>query len=101
MSKDDVRYRAVGAQGARGLPRRAEPAQGRRRVDRGARAPLHDAFDKFKEIRSKDVVADERLFRELKDRFGSEWGFGVFFDGGMGANAVRELLRREDLDASS
>ena len=46
---------------------------------------LHDAFEKFKEIRSKDVVADERLFRELKDRFGSEWGFGVFFDGGMGA----------------
>ena len=34
-----ARDRAVGAQGARGLPRRAEPAQGRRRVDRGARAP--------------------------------------------------------------
>ena len=60
---------------------------------------LRDAFDRFAEIKPKDVVADERLFRELKDRFGSEWGFGVYFDGGMGAEAVRELLRREDLDA--
>ena len=53
---------------------------------------LRDAFDRFEEIKPKDVVADERLFRELKDRFGSEWGFGVYFDGGMGAEAVRELL---------
>ena len=43
-------------------------------------------------------MGDERLFRELHDRFGSDWGFGVYFGGGMGAEAIRELLRREDLD---
>ena len=43
-------------------------------------------------IAPKQVVADERLFREIKDRFGSAWGFGDYFDGGMGAEAIRELL---------
>ena len=60
---------------------------------------LRQAFELFKEIKPKDVVGDERLFRELHDRFGSDWGFGVYFGGGMGAEAIRELLRREDLDA--
>ncbi len=59
---------------------------------------LRQAFELFKEIKPKDVVGDERLFRELHDRFGSDWGFGVYFGGGMGAEAIRELLRREDLD---
>ena len=62
---------------------------------------LRQAFELFKEIKPKDVVGDERLFRELHDRFGSDWGFGVYFGGGMGAEAIRELLRREDLDTSS
>ena len=60
---------------------------------------LRSSFELFKEIKPKDVVGDERLFRELNDRFGSEWGFGIYFSGGMGAQAIRELLRREDLAA--
>jgi DNA-directed RNA polymerase subunit beta' len=60
---------------------------------------LREAFEVFQNIAPKQVISDERLFRELKDRFGSEWGFGTYFDGGMGAEAVRELLKREDLDA--
>ena len=30
------------------------------------------------------IVNDEQIFRELKDRFGSPYGFGVYFNGGMG-----------------
>ena len=41
----------------------------------------------------QEIIADEALFRELKDRFGSSWGFGEYFTGGMGAEAIRELLR--------
>ena len=41
------------------------------------------------------------MFRELKDRFGSSYGFGVYFEGGMGAEAIRELLRDLDLDAEA
>src|SRR5204862_7740487 len=47
----------------------------------------------------KQVVNDETTFRELKERFGSPYGFGEYFRGGMGAEAVRDLLEQVDLDA--
>ena len=59
---------------------------------------IDQALETLRSLAPKMVVADERLFRELKDRFGSEWGFGDFFRGGMGAEAVRELCRTENLD---
>jgi DNA-directed RNA polymerase subunit beta' len=43
------------------------------------------------------IVNDEQIFRELKDRFGSPYGFGVYFRGGMGAEAIRDLLKDLDL----
>ena len=49
--------------------------------------------------RPKQVVNDETLFRELKERFGSPYGWGEYFRGGMGAEAVRDLLEQVDLDA--
>ena len=49
-------------------------------------------------MKPKDVIADETVFRELKDRFGSPFGFGEYFRGGMGAEAVRDLLEQVDLD---
>jgi len=55
----------------------------------------------FKELEPKMVVGDEQIFRELKDRFGSPYGFGVYFRGGMGAEAVRDLLRDLDLEDES
>jgi DNA-directed RNA polymerase subunit beta' len=55
----------------------------------------------FKELEPKMIVGDEQIFRELKDRFGSPYGFGIYFRGGMGAEAVRDLLRDLDLDDES
>ena len=55
----------------------------------------------FKELEPKMIVGDEQIFRELKDRFGSPYGFGVYFQGGMGAEAIRDLLRALDLDEES
>jgi DNA-directed RNA polymerase subunit beta' len=55
----------------------------------------------FKELEPKMIVGDEQIFRELKDRFGSPYGFGVYFRGGMGAEAVRDLLRDLVLDDES
>ncbi len=57
------------------------------------------AWELFQEMKPKDVIADETLFRELKDRFGSPYGFGEYFRGGMGAEAVRDLLAQVDLEA--
>jgi len=48
------------------------------------------------------VVNDEQLFRELKDRFGSPYGFGVYFRGGMGAESIGSLRDLDlDLEAAS
>ena len=62
---------------------------------------LEDTWKLFRELDVKQVVNDEQLFRELKDRFGSPYGFGVYFRGGMGAEAIRELLRDLDLQLES
>ena len=45
------------------------------------------------EFQPKKIIADETFFRELKGRFGSPYGFGEYFGGGMGAEHIRELLR--------
>src|SRR5690348_673390 len=62
---------------------------------------LEQTWQLFRDLEPKMVVNDEQLFRELKDRFGSSWGFGEYFTGGMGAEAIRELLRSKDLDAEA
>src|SRR5207342_3474097 len=62
---------------------------------------LEETWKLFRELDTKLVVNDEQIFRELKDRFGSPYGFGVYFRGGMGAEAIRELLRDLDLDQES
>jgi DNA-directed RNA polymerase subunit beta' len=62
---------------------------------------LDETWELFKELEPKQIVGDEQLFRELKDRFGSPYGFDVYFAGGMGAEAIRELLKELDLDAEA
>jgi DNA-directed RNA polymerase subunit beta' len=62
---------------------------------------LEETWNLFRELEPKMIVNDEQLFRELKDRFGSPYGFGVYFAGGMGAEAIRELLKDLDLKAEA
>ena len=44
---------------------------------------------------------DESMFRELKERFGSPYGWGEYFRGGMGAESIRDLLEQVDLEAEA
>jgi len=60
---------------------------------------MRDVWELFQAMGPKQVVNDETTFRELKERFGSPYGFGEYFRGGMGAEAVRDLLEQVDLDA--
>jgi DNA-directed RNA polymerase subunit beta' len=62
---------------------------------------LEETWQLFKELEPKLIVNDEQIFRELKDRFGSPYGFGVYFQGGMGAESIRELLKDLDLKAEA
>ena len=47
------------------------------------------------QLEERELISDEGLFSELK-RY-----YGIYFKGGMGAEAVRELLRSIDLEASA
>jgi DNA-directed RNA polymerase subunit beta' len=61
--------------------------------------PLNTYVDKAAEkddFRPKTIIADETFFRELKHRFGSPFGFGEYFGGGMGAEHIRTLLQEKD-----
>ncbi len=62
---------------------------------------LRQVWETFQQMGPKDVVNDESLFRELKERFGSPYGWGEYFRGGMGAEAIRDLLEQVDLDAEA
>ncbi len=54
-----------------------------------------DAFDKFSKMSPKDLVNDETIYREMKTRYGN------YFRGGMGAEAIKDLLESVDLDELS
>lgn len=53
---------------------------------------MRQAYDLFKLLTSKQLISDEQLYRMLKIRYGD------YFQGGMGAEAVKELLETFDLD---
>jgi DNA-directed RNA polymerase subunit beta' len=53
---------------------------------------LKEAFERFQKLSVKDLINDETLYREMKLRYGD------YFRGGMGAEAVKDLLSRIDLE---
>ena len=60
---------------------------------------MRQVWDLFKSMEPKQIEHDETTFRELKERFGSPYGFGDYFRGGMGAEAIRDLLQQVDPEA--
>jgi DNA-directed RNA polymerase subunit beta' len=60
----------------------------KRRIDE-----LTHVFEEFKALEYKQLVGDEMLFREMRERYGD------YFRGGMGAEAIRELLANVSLEA--
>src|SRR6201987_2025077 len=60
---------------------------------------MRNVWELFKTMEPKQIEHDEATFRELKERFGSSYGFGEYFRGSMGAEAVRDLLMQVDLQA--
>ena len=53
---------------------------------------LTRAFDEFKDLFARKILEDEMLWREL------EYRYGEYFEGGMGADAIKSLIDRLDLD---
>jgi DNA-directed RNA polymerase subunit beta' len=53
---------------------------------------IEDAYDTFRKFKPKDLVESEQLWREIYFRYAD------YFEGGMGAEAVKALLSHLDLD---
>ncbi len=53
---------------------------------------LDRAWEEFKTLFSRQIIEDEMLWRELEDRWGD------YFSGGMGADALAQLIDRIDFD---
>jgi len=54
---------------------------------------LDEAFDTFKAMKPRELVESEQLWREIVDRYGE------YYTGGMGAEFVKDLISRMDLQA--
>jgi DNA-directed RNA polymerase subunit beta' len=54
---------------------------------------LQEAFDTFKTMKPKQLIESEQLWREIVDRYGD------YYEGGMGAEHLKSLIERLDLDA--
>ncbi|GAB2484804.1 DNA-directed RNA polymerase subunit beta' [Jatrophihabitans fulvus] len=86
-AKSDVR-RKVREGGEREMRQLRDRAQ--REIDR-----LDEVMDTFRKLDVKQLIGDELLYRELRDRFGD------YFEGGMGAEALQTLLKNFDLEAEA
>ena len=58
-------------------------------------ARLNAVFDRFKTLRAGDMEGDVDLWREMEDRYGD------YFEGCMGAEAIKRRLQDFDLEAAS
>ena len=86
-AKSDVR-RKVREGGEREMRQIRDRAQ--REIDR-----LDEVMDTFRKLDVKQLISDELLYRELRDRFGD------YFEGGMGAESLQTLVQNFDLDAEA
>jgi DNA-directed RNA polymerase subunit beta' len=53
---------------------------------------LERVWDEFRDLYPRQIIEDEQLWRELRDRYEE------YFEGGMGASAIKLLIDRIDLD---
>jgi DNA-directed RNA polymerase subunit beta' len=56
---------------------------------------LERVLEMFKNLSPKQLLADDQYYRDLRDRFGE------YFSAGMGADAIKDLLLREDIEGEA
>ncbi|MBA3552355.1 MAG: DNA-directed RNA polymerase subunit beta' [Actinobacteria bacterium] len=101
LSELEDRLRDLEGEGAKGAQLTAARREAQRDVDRIRDAAmrevqhLDDVSSAFKGLSVKQLVADDQIYRSLRERFGD------YFEGGMGAEAIKRLLLDLDLEGES
>ncbi len=101
LSGLEARLKELEAEGAKGAQLTAARREAQRDVDRiteGAKREtdhLDEVLSAFVGLKRKMLVADDLVYRSLRERFGD------YFDGGMGAEAIKRLLNDLDLEAEA
>ncbi|MCA1726442.1 MAG: DNA-directed RNA polymerase subunit beta', partial [Actinobacteria bacterium] len=101
LTELEERLRELEGEGAKSAQLSAARREAQREIERiteGAKREtehLDQVLDSFKGLTVKQLVADDAVYRTLRERFGD------YFDGGMGAEAIKRLLQDIDLEAES
>ena len=97
----EKRLKELEKEGAKKAQHTAAHKEAQREVDKITEAArretdhLDEVLNAFKGLSVKQLVADDQVYRSLRDRFED------YFRGGMGAEAIRELLEDLDLEAEA
>src|SRR6266545_265066 len=92
LAELEDRLRELEGEGARGAQLSAARREAQRDIERLTEATkretdhLDEVLTAFKNLKAKQLVADDTVYRSLRERFGD------YFDGGMGAEAIKRLL---------
>src|SRR5438105_380859 len=101
LAELEERLRELEGEGAKGAQLSAARREAQRDVERITEAArretdhLDQVFEAFQKLNLKQLVADDLVYRTLRERFGD------YFDGGMGAEAIKRLLADLDLKAEA
>jgi DNA-directed RNA polymerase subunit beta' len=97
----ETRLKELEKEGAKGAQLTAARREAQREIDKMTEASrretehLDEVLAAFKGLSVKQLVADDVVYRTLRDRFGD------YFEGGMGAEAIKRLLQDLDLEDES
>ena len=101
LAELEKRLKELEAEGAKGAQLTAAKREAQRDVDKLTEAAkrdtehLEDVLSSFKGLSVKQLVADDIVYRTLRERFED------YFEGGMGAEAIKRLLADLDLEAEA
>ncbi|MEX2274149.1 MAG: DNA-directed RNA polymerase subunit beta' [Actinomycetota bacterium] len=101
LNELEERLHELEAEKAKGAQLSAAKREAQRDVDRITEASkrdtdhLDEALAAFKGLSVKQLVADDAVYRSLRERFGD------YFYGGMGAEAIKRLLSDLDLEGEA
>ncbi|HEX2030747.1 MAG TPA: DNA-directed RNA polymerase subunit beta' [Actinomycetota bacterium] len=97
----EARLKELEGEGAKAAQLTAARKEAQREIDKISEAArretehLDEVLSAFKGLSVKQLVADDVVYRTLRDRFDD------YFDGGMGAEAIKRLLQDLDLEAEA